>query len=281
MFSVLFNVADQVHPTKSSRKAQDGLYHQRQAVLRNAANAESGLLSVIELAWAWRRAATRPLLRLVSLFLLTICCVAGFTLASGYSSRISTSLTNEVLLSGQSCATINQTSLFASSAADLSQYYFPFVSRGVENAANYALQCYNGSTSALLECSTFPQARLPVQTVQTDAGCPFDNKFCKSAHSNLVIDTGLIDSHEHLGINASPDQRFQYRNVLHCAPMVVQGYKSVYNVSADRSYTRYHYGKSLGISLDAVDFTYSATNDGWDQTKYLNTSAVTLDYTLG
>jgi hypothetical protein len=44
-----------LHHALSSRAPRDAVYHQRQAILRNAATAMSGVWSLVLLNWAWRR----------------------------------------------------------------------------------------------------------------------------------------------------------------------------------------------------------------------------------
>ncbi len=67
-----------------------------------------------------------------------------------------------------------------------------------------------------------------------------------------MIDSGLIDSHVHLGINTRPEQRFQYRSILHCSPLVTAGHTTLYNVSDHESYTLYHYGSMAETDLSNV-----------------------------
>lgn len=93
-----------IHHALYSGTSQDGIYHQRQAVLRNAANGTSGLWSLLQINWTWRRhTQSRPYWRILPLatFTLTIVCV--FSLASIFSSQVSTSMGNEVLLLGPNC----------------------------------------------------------------------------------------------------------------------------------------------------------------------------------
>lgn len=48
---------------------------------------------------------------------------------------------------------------------------------------------------------------------------------------NLRLDTGLLDSHTHFGINARPEDRFQYRRVTECAVLRTENY-TLLNASA-------------------------------------------------
>ena len=267
-----------LHYAYSTNRPEDGLYHQRQAVLRNAADADAGLVSFINLAWAWRRDATRSFLRVFFLMMLSAVVFVGFLLAGGFSSVISTAVGNEVLISGQNCAILNSTAFQAMDPALTQLYYFPHVSKKIENAANYAQQCYSTNASRILGCDAFVQKRLPT-IVTANAPCPFNDTICVTPDQNLILDTGFLDSHEHWGINAPPSERFQFRRLVHCAPLKTEGYKTTYNDSAERSYTRYHYGRSWDSSR-MLNYTYEYSNDGrreWNVTSGDNPS----DYTIG
>lgn len=92
-----------LHFRLSSDQPGDALYHQRQAVLRNASNPEEGFWTFFDLVLAWRKGARRPFWRLVPPLLLAAACVVAFTLAGGFSSSIQLSderLGSEVLLTG-------------------------------------------------------------------------------------------------------------------------------------------------------------------------------------
>jgi hypothetical protein len=52
-----------------------------------------------------------------------------------------------------------------------------------------------------------------------NAPCPFPHKLCKSTYGNLFLDTGYLNSNEYFGINTPPEERFYFRNPLHCAPL--------------------------------------------------------------
>lgn len=87
------------------------------------------------------------------------------------------------------------------------------------------------------------QKTLPM-TIDQHADCPFYGGICLSNSSNLKIDTGHMNSHEHLGINAPPQDRFSYRSVLHCAPIKTEGYHvfSRFPDSNDSGIHTYYYG---------------------------------------
>ncbi|KAI7783640.1 hypothetical protein LA080_011568 [Diaporthe eres] len=89
--------------------------------------------------------------------------------------------------------------------------YNPYRSRTIQQAATYARECYGAGSSGLVECNTFVQRTLAA-VIDQNAWCPFANSICKSTTGNILLDSGLMDSHRDFGFNSPPDQRFQYRH---------------------------------------------------------------------
>jgi hypothetical protein len=115
--------------------------------------------------------------------------------------------------------------------------------------------------------------------INTAATCPFADTVCRSSDTNLLIDTGYLDSYNHFGLNTPPDQRFQYREVTHCAPLVTEGRKTLYNLTSDRSYTQYWYGARTMSANE--NFTYEYSNDDlWLSKQLKSGGARAPDYSL-
>jgi hypothetical protein len=258
------------HFAASEQDPQDALYHQQQATLRNASDPETGFCMSVSLFWSWRSRAKHAFWRILVLFYLSTICLLGFSAASLFSSRISSIVGTEVLLSGHNCSLQGTYANFADQTSDpYDVYYVPHQvlrTTQIENAANYALQCYANNSANQLDCGTFVQKRLPIN-VQMNASCPFNSTICKSQDKNLFLDTGYLDSHQHFGINAPASERFLYRKVLHCAPLVTEGYKSKANDSNGHPVTRYFYENSP----NRTRYTYQYSN---------NTADTLLSYTL-
>ncbi|KAK5655220.1 hypothetical protein OQA88_6119 [Cercophora sp. LCS_1] len=216
-----------LHYALSSKGEQDGLHRQQQAILRNASEPEAGLRLIAMVFWAWRRRARNAFWRLLLPFLIALACVVIGTLASVFSSRI-TDIGSEVLIGGDNCTAIGTYVDFADKESDPYEAYLVPVSMQrsfqIETAANYALQCYSDNGTTELGCDYFVQRRLPIK-MDMNAGCPFNSSLCKSQDQNLILDTGYLDSHVHFGINSAPKDRFLYRRVLHCAPLVTEGHR--------------------------------------------------------
>jgi hypothetical protein len=140
----------------------------------------------------------------------------------------------------------------------------PWTTNLVNNAANYAQQCYSTNTSGMFDCTSFVKPNLPTILDQS-AACPFQNGLCRANDSNLVLDTGYIDTNKHLGINWPPGQNILIRSVMQCAPLVTEGHK--WNASETReTFTRYDYGpyhhKRLAYTyeVESLDYQYNKEN---------------------
>jgi hypothetical protein len=134
--------------------------------------------------------------------------------------------------------------------------FVSFAASRLNNAANYAEQCYNNTGSGTLECNKFVTKALPT-TIDRNASCPFTSDICQKKEGNLRLDTGYIDSNDHFGLNAPSNQRFQWRYVMHCAPNSDE--RVQFQFSDNGTWVRYHYGESLVLSGEnrtAVDYTY-------------------------
>ncbi|KAM7218680.1 hypothetical protein V8F06_005999 [Rhypophila decipiens] len=268
------------HSIVSSRtgQAREGTYHQHQVIMRNAETATSGVVALVQVLWAWRTARGRPIGMLLVTLLLASTCSMTFIVASGFSSRISSLPGDEVLMRGGRCGFLEESrksmDTFASTLS-------PYLSKMFVNAANYAQECYSKNESGLLGCDTFVKKSLPF-TVDTQAPCPFEPSLCKTQTANIKLDTGLLDSHEHVGLNAKPEHRVLWRKTLHCAPLVTEGYKSLYNQSVDdkppKPMVRYHYGKWAALSPDSADnYTYEYVDDPlWDYNISLSDASYNL-----
>ncbi|KAK7934598.1 hypothetical protein PG985_000093 [Apiospora marii] len=94
----------------------------------------------------------------------------------------------------------------------------------------------------------------------TSLSCQKGPMACQFAHycSNILLDTGYLDSREHFGLNTPDSQRFQQREVLHCAPLKTEGYESTVSTGSQR-FVAYDYGGVLVGTRDNLteyNFTY-------------------------
>ncbi|KAH7046055.1 hypothetical protein B0J12DRAFT_576545 [Macrophomina phaseolina] len=244
-----------VHSLYSSHDPRDGLYHQRQAVLRNSANGTSGLIRLVQILLAWRKNAPNPVRRVLPVICFAVLSVYGFGAASGFSSRVSTGVGNEVLISSGNCATNVAVS---TNITQLLQNYWPYATRRMAAYSSYAQQCYGPSDDQ--KCDTFVTKSLNVQ-IMRNATCPFSREMCKTPDQNIFFDTGLLDTHDDLGFNTPPDQRFLYRRTTHCAPLTSEGHKSQSNYTGhdpnfNTAYMKYFYGPKNSDVNETATYKY-------------------------
>lgn len=69
-----------LHRLFSTHKSMDGLYHQRQVILRNADTAGQAMMTLLY-ALKWRKKATRPFRRIIPVMLYAIVIWAAFTIS--------------------------------------------------------------------------------------------------------------------------------------------------------------------------------------------------------
>ncbi|KAI0101953.1 hypothetical protein F4776DRAFT_676160 [Hypoxylon sp. NC0597] len=232
------------HRWYSTSKPQDAIYHQRQITLRNSPTAESGIWSFICILYAWRHAPMKKLLSILPPTLLAVGSLVAFTVAAGFSANISTAMGDEVLIRSPSCGVLPGLTTIP---------YTVLVKNYAErsnNAANYAQQCYNTEDPGMLDCNRFIAERLPTQKIDYNATCPFEGQICRSSESNILLDTGYVDSNNHLGLNTPESVRFAWRYVLHCAPLKTEGYTShIIQQETNKSLVRYNYGLAPFTSI--------------------------------
>ncbi|KAI1348756.1 hypothetical protein F5Y01DRAFT_306503 [Xylaria sp. FL0043] len=125
-----------------------------------------------------------------------------------------------------------------------------------------AQQCYGAKSLSILGCDTFVTAHLPIAKIDTSYECPFKGDICRSADSNIRLDTGFIDSNHHFGVNTQNSERFAYRYVVTRTPLQTEGYTSEYTV-INQTWVRYHYGTFTvpdGENQTTVDYIYIASS---------------------
>ncbi|KAI1766532.1 hypothetical protein GGR53DRAFT_518925 [Hypoxylon sp. FL1150] len=253
------------HLFSSPTLPNDALYHQRQAILRNAQSPFMGIRTFTSLLWTWRKEGRRVFIRILPVLVRAVMVAIGLAVASGFSSRVARD--NEILVVSEDCHWT--TSSFGPGTAMIQQ-----------TDMMYARDCYPlvtpnslapSTSSGSLGCNSYIKRYLPY-TVDTNASCPFAKEICKTEDKNIYIDSGYYDSHVDLGMNAPPSERFQYRTTLHCAPLITTNYTTTINASTTKSYTRYFYGQDMVLNNT---YTHHTSNDAYTEPPYRNGSVDT------
>lgn len=137
--------------------------------------------------------------------------------------------------------------------------------KAAENLA-YATQCYQiDDHSRPDSCRAMTVPALPI-TVNSNASCPFAENMCKQTSGNLFLDTGVLDSYTHFGLNAGPHVSVQVKE--HCAPIITTGFakSSVEPSRGNVNFTRYYYGggyfnHTFEVANNATPYTSDGTGN--------------------
>lgn len=224
------------------------------SVLRNSSSAASGFWTMSKLAWTWRHDSQQLLARTLPALVISGLCSCLFTVAAGFSSSISSGVGNEVLLEGRGCGLVHK----ANSTPETVSALYAYSSQAINNAVNYAHECYSSDATGNFDCTNFIKDHLP-RTMDNQAGCPFQEDMCRSNQSNIFLDSGYLDSREHFGLNTPDSDRIFYRTTMHCAPLNTEGFSKNVSTPAN-NYTQYFYGPVV----EDMNFTYQ-TEDMYAQ----------------
>jgi hypothetical protein len=197
-----------------------------------------------------------------------------------------------VIVRNKHCGTLNET--YALIANDVGftdeDEYDQFVElkgkkeHDTQLSLEYAQACYlhDAPTKYLPSiCNTMKKSSLN-WTVGVDS-CPFQSQICHNQSEVIVLDTGKIDSHKDLGINAPSKNRLSYQRVTRCAVLDDSNYitgwdGAIVNSSSpkpppDTAFA--NFGRSL---YKGTNYTYSYSNFASFYDRF--TSQVTLPYQL-
>jgi hypothetical protein len=195
---------------------KDRLYHQHQAILRNNSFATSSLWDFLRTGWnadGAENAVTRSAVYAVFASVY----IAALGAATIFSSRLALP-SSDVLLQSPVCGTFSVPPDLISQVNASTQNHANIL----EAAARDSL-CGDAQDDGS-NCQPFGRRKIDWSTSMLER-CPFPSNICKTGRS-VQLDSGLIDSHIHLGVNSPIKDRISYRRVLECSPIKTTGYSS-------------------------------------------------------
>ena len=200
-----------LHQNRASQEYQDGLHHQEQAILRNADGPASASWELAKSAWYWRKIAVNPLIRTLPAICLALLNLALFGVAGIFSSEVTKAAGNETLILSHTCGRLNAT--MGSTPTQVNEANFGLLEvNDTLTATTYSRACY-GNIENNLQCNQYARQSLHWQTNQ-NASCPFTSDLCwYGGTAAYEMDSGRLDSHDDIGINAPKSHRVQYRKV--------------------------------------------------------------------
>ena len=271
----LWNIIRYVlHQSRSRSGLNDGLYHQQQAILRNSASNIDTLSHFLRLSYYWRKRASRISRRQLPLQVLASLHILALGAAGVFSSRLTTLPESEVLIKGSAdCGSIQFPSIPPTGldAGSLAQYTAAEINRKQHNQASqiYKKACYDISNSTV-SCNTYKKRKIP-SSIRYQQPCPFSGFCVNEAEGSVELDSGIISSLNHLGMNTPSQDSVGYRTSLTCAPIITDGYHSSWvpptgsNQATGEKVMNFFYGPSYDNSRPPeLNYTFSAVNyAGW------------------
>ena len=279
----------------STSSSENTLHNQQQVILRNTTSATATAQALLLLKWSSRKTAQKCERKSSSLpvLLLAIFCAAFFILAGAFSSTVMNA-GPYVISRSPFCGFFNQSYLnIALGAVPVSTVereimvdeFWSWGVRDVEHSLQYSEDCYLTDGTGSSNCNTFKKSKLPIATY-SNGTCPFNPKLCLDNVDTIVFDTGPIDTHQDLGINAAPADRLVYRRVNNCTVLNGTSYSTGWinqtsGLTAPQPtwmIANVSYGQSLAWDLvENVTYSYSNFADFYTATA-LESS---LSYSLG
>ncbi|EYB26052.1 hypothetical protein FG05_02196 [Fusarium graminearum] len=199
--------------------------------MRNCDSPSAAILSLLTAIFSWDKQRPWGIRLTFSLALLSLAALLFPLAAVIVPPQVVTKITDDivVLSKEQSCGFRTE----VASGGNLVGRMSSFFARDLEEtttARTYARDWYNDGQGNDAIFKVRLQKGLAVEslpyTENTSAECPFADEFCKTGSNGAIsFDTGLLDSHVHLGINAPNDERVQYRWRSTCTPIQMNGHQ--------------------------------------------------------
>ena len=161
---------------------------------------------------AWRgRTKTSIVARCLMPAALGMLFAVGSLAAGIFSSYVVTNTDLEVLVGAASCRMLNYTAYqYGNAAATI------FGATVDSDTRSFAQRCYTPGPLPS-QCNFYIRPRIEPTLSHVD--CPFDSRLCINGTQAAVLDSGLLDSNDVLGINAAPRDRVMIRRKTTCAPL--------------------------------------------------------------
>jgi hypothetical protein len=220
------------HQVGAQTRSRTGLKAQQQIVLRNISSALLAAFQFARLMWAWRGLGVHALRRSIYLVASALAVFLGFSAAVILSSRVTKAAGSNVLATSTNCGYWDFGNL-----SNITQIYGAQLkySKDTLAAADYARSCYGAASnvSNSQQCTSYVKQQIKWD-VNPNASCPFVDNICVlNGTKSFQMDTGYINSHADLGINAIAENRILYRRITTCAPVHTAPFVEIVNTTVD------------------------------------------------
>jgi hypothetical protein len=203
----------------------DPLHLQLQVLLRNTESGISAMKELLMIQGAWPRHQTskRPFMRVLPIALAAFV-VASFAVASVFVAAIASRAEEDIVTltkPGAICGWVLSDG--SSNEANIAAY--TQLTNSSLRARGYAKDWYARESKFGIPPSVFPIATLPYAV--KSGPCPFAGEGrcishdASSPNTAMILDTGLLDSQTHFGVNGPKENRIRSRIVTTCSPLNV------------------------------------------------------------
>jgi hypothetical protein len=237
----------------ATKEHGDDEHNTRQAVLYYSSTPMSALCSFSAIAFHGKKTG-RPFLRTLLLIAVALFTAGAFIAASVLASQVVSGSSNEVLIASSNCS-------YWEPAKTDSFHQGGFRTKLTVDAlaaATYSRACYGSSSTTSTQCDTYITRQIPWNET-TGPKCPFSSpELCLlSPPSVYQMDTGLIDSHSHLGLNARKAHRIAYRRLTTCAPINATKFLKISKDGSNDIYN-YSFGSNQQPTGGNLTFSYNS-----------------------
>lgn len=226
----------------------DALDLELQALLRNSSTAPSTIVDSLKMYHAWwkkkKRITSRIMISLIPALLIWII----FTVSGVFVANVTNKYyeTIPVLAVPGNCGFF---SFHNTSSLTFLSAFNKKTLRDAINARIYASEWYEGSQSGSPARSVFPVISLPYNVSYSEP-CPFPsaperNRCLSSNNTAFMMNTGPLDSHSNLGVNAPESDRVTYQKQVTCSPISTKEFSTSPVSQHNQNYVEINIGPYL------------------------------------
>ena len=264
---------------------EDTPRRQQQAVLRNSSSANDAVVKLGRIALRSRKTGRRSLYGPLSLSVSAAFNMVAFIAAGIFSSAV-TRAQSDVLLKPSRCG--SWLSARIPKPSDWDQATFvpsidlaSMIHQNLVTSSRIQLTCSESLSNSAGNCN--PYGRKSIKFFSANTFCPFNSSICQDTDA-ISLDTGMIDSHLDLGVNAPRSDRVAFRKTLQCAPLDTKGYSgpgvgvngsTLYTAGLNGNMTGYYYGRNRRV---ASEYTYAFNKNAFQSS--VGTAVDKLSYQL-
>lgn len=213
-----------LHQYRASPRPETGLSRTLQVILRNAGGSISSALEIVQVGHAWSGSVSHAKVKAYCLALWPFSINISFIVASIFVAKVALNAyeVNVVRLQPTNCGLDG---IATSNGSDMNYEYTSKHVNDIRQSCAYVDACYN-SPNGSLGCSSLPVQSLPFSN-DTEATCKFGDLCLKRTGNAYGLDTGMLNSQTHLGINAKEDDRVNFRIATTCSVLSYKDYTTM------------------------------------------------------